>query len=101
MVAVPFCNLNLRIKAEKPRSKANPQRVLSIGDAVRKRRLDLGLRQKDVARIIGCDDDTITNRENGHRSPTISYTAKIAEFLGYDLFQEGTTLAERLLITER
>jgi transcriptional regulator with XRE-family HTH domain len=44
---------------------------------------------------------TITNWENGLRSPTISDTAKIAEFLGYDSLPEGTTLAERLVITER
>jgi len=48
--------------------------------AIRKRRLDLGFRQKNVARILGCDETTITNWENGRRSPTISHTAKIAEF---------------------
>jgi transcriptional regulator with XRE-family HTH domain len=49
--------------------------------------MDLGLRQRDVAELIGCDKDTITNWENGHRSPTISHTAKVAEFLRhfYDL----------------
>jgi DNA-binding XRE family transcriptional regulator len=40
---------------------------------------------------------TITNWENGRRSPTISHTARIAELLGYDPFPEGTTLAERLV----
>ena len=33
--------------------------------------------------MIGCDVNTITNWENGRRSPTISHTAKIAEFLRY------------------
>ena len=92
IVALPFCNL--RLKAEKPRSKSYPQNVLSIGDAIRARRLDLGLRQKDIARILGCDKDTITNWENGHRSPTISHTAKIVELLGYNSFSaEGATLS--------
>ena len=59
--------------------------------------MDLSLRQKDVAEIIGCDKDTITNWEKGRRSPTISHTAKIANFLGYNPFSEGTTLAERLV----
>jgi transcriptional regulator with XRE-family HTH domain len=95
MVALPFCNL--RLKTNKPRCKAYPQNVLRLGDAIRKRRLDLRLLQKDVAEIIGCDKDTITNWENGHRSPTISHTAKITEFLGYDPFPEATTLAERLV----
>jgi transcriptional regulator with XRE-family HTH domain len=59
--------------------------------------VDLGFRQKEVAAIIECDDDTITNRENGHRSPTISHTARIAAFLGYDQLPRRATLAERLV----
>jgi hypothetical protein len=66
--AVPFCNLSL--KAKKPRCNAA---------------------------IIECDDDTITNWENGRRSPTISHTAKIADFWDTNPFREGTTLAERLV----
>ena len=77
--------------------KSYPHKVLTLGDAIRKRRMDLSLRQKDVAEIIRCDQDTITNWENGRRSPTISHTAKIAEFLEYNPFPEGTNLAERLV----
>ena len=59
--------------------------------------MDLNLRQKDVAEIIGCDTDTITNWEKGRRSPAISYMPKIVEFLGYNPLSEGATLAERLV----
>jgi hypothetical protein len=78
MVALPFCNL--RLKAEKPRCKTDPQKVLTHGDAIQKRRMDLGLRQKDVALIIGCDTDTITNGRRVVARQAISHTAKIAQF---------------------
>ena len=78
IVALPFCNPQLKIK--KPPHKSYPQSVLTTGDAIRQRRMDLGLRPKDVALIIGCDTDTITNWEKGRRSPTISHTARIAKF---------------------
>ena len=50
IVAVPFCNLWL--KAGKPRCKVYPERILILGDAVRKPLLDLGCSQKDVAAIL-------------------------------------------------
>ncbi len=59
--------------------------------------MDLSLRQKDVAEIIGCDETTITNWESGRRTPTISHTAKIASFWNTTPFPAGTTLAERLV----
>ena len=61
IVALPFCNL--RLKAEKPRSKPYPQKVLSIGDAIRARRLDLGLHQKDAAKKTRCFLQSMTNWE--------------------------------------
>jgi transcriptional regulator with XRE-family HTH domain len=95
IVALPYCNLSL--KARKPRCKAYPQKVLCLGDAIRKRWLDLRLLQKDLAEIIGCDKDTITNCENGRRSPTISHMAKIAKFLRYNPYAQGVTLADQLV----
>lgn len=81
----------------KPLDKSYPDRILSLGGAIRKRRMDLGLRQKDVAKIIGCDVDTITNWKKGRRFPRIAHTTKIAQFLGFNPYSEGPTLAERLV----
>lgn len=94
IVALPFCKL--RLKAAKPRSKSYPARVLTLGDAIRKRRLDLGLFQKEAAAIIGCTTESIVNWEKGRNRPDISLTGKVVEFLGYNPFSEGATLAERL-----
>jgi transcriptional regulator with XRE-family HTH domain len=45
------------------------------------KRMDLGLRQKDVARLLDVSVCTITNWELGHTSPTAHYALEIARFL--------------------
>jgi len=74
-----FCRV--RLKGKKPKNKAYPKEVKTIGDAIRKRRLDLGLRQKDVAKIIGCDKTTILNWERGHTHPFANHMSKVVIFL--------------------
>lgn len=51
LVALPFCNIRLR--DQKPLPHAYPAESKTLGDHLRKKRLDLGLFQKDVARILG------------------------------------------------
>jgi transcriptional regulator with XRE-family HTH domain len=53
------------------------------GDHIRKRRLDLGLRQKDVARQIGVNKDTIHNWETNRTAPEVRLIPHIIDFLGY------------------
>jgi transcriptional regulator with XRE-family HTH domain len=65
---------------------------------IRKRRLDLGLRQADVAEIIGCDTMTVVNWEKSHTAfPQINHMAGVVRFLGFDPMPTGATLAERLV----
>lgn len=61
--------------------RAYPKEVKTIGDAIRKRRLDLGLLQKDVAKIIGCDETSVLNWEKGYNSPRSDKMASIERFL--------------------
>jgi DNA-binding transcriptional regulator YiaG len=79
---------------EKKGYTTNPKR---LGDEIRKRRLDLNLRQIDVAKIIGCDEMTVVNWEKGYASPRIHHMAKVVEFLGFDPFSKSDNLAERLV----
>src|SRR4029077_12664024 len=51
----------LRLNGKKPKDKAYPKKVTTIGDAIPKRRLELGLRQKDLAKIIGYDKTSVLN----------------------------------------
>src|SRR4029077_11783511 len=63
-----FCRV--RLNGKKPKDKAYPKKVTTIGDAIRKRRLELRLRQKDLAKIIGYDKTNVLNWEKGHTRPS-------------------------------
>ena len=57
---------------------ANP---VTLGEQLRNRRLELGLLQKDVARIIVVTEDSITNWEKNRSKPMKRYHSKILAFL--------------------
>ncbi|MFA6198546.1 MAG: recombinase family protein [Patescibacteria group bacterium] len=80
--ALPFCNLKL--KSPKPLDRAYPTELSSIGDHIRKRRLDLGLFQREVALRIGVDKTTVFNWEAGTASPNLRAIPGVVRFLGYD-----------------
>jgi DNA-binding XRE family transcriptional regulator len=64
---------------------------------IRKHRLDLGIRQIDVAKMIACDEMSIVNWEEGYRSPRVNQMAGVVEFLGFDPYLKGDTMAHRLV----
>ena len=57
---------------------------VTLGDHLRRRRIELGLFQKDVAIQIGVTTSTIWNWENNWSSITLSCMPKVIEFLGYN-----------------
>lgn len=82
MRLLPFCRLALR--CSRPRSSEYPRELKTIGDHLRARRLDLRLRQQDVAKKISVNRQTICNWEVGRDQPDFWYMPKVIEFLGYD-----------------
>jgi transcriptional regulator with XRE-family HTH domain len=70
--------------------KGYPAKPGTIGEAIRKRRLDLGLRQIDAAESIGCNEMTIVNWEKGHTRPRSNRISDIGRFLGPIAKHEGT-----------
>jgi DNA-binding XRE family transcriptional regulator len=80
-VALPCCHITL--KAQKPLQCAYPQTLKTLGDHLRKRRLDLKLLQKVVAQKIGVGETSIYNWENNLTKPALRFIPKIVEFLGY------------------
>src|SRR5579864_5880421 len=102
MGSLPFCRATLRgvrcshgpYFTEKKGYPANPK---TIGEMIRKRRLDLGLRQVDVAKIVGCDEMTIVNWEKGHFTPRVNHMAGVTKFLGFNPFGEGDNLSQRIV----
>ena len=79
--ALPFCKVIL--KAQKPASAAYPKTLKTLGDHLRKKRLDLKLCQKEVAQKLGINKTTVYNWENNRTSPSMNHIPKIIEFLGY------------------
>ena len=102
MDSLPFCWVTIR-RVRCPHGpyfrqvKGYPTVPKTIGEMVRKRRLDLGLRQIDVAKVIGCDEMSIVNWERGHTVPRINHMAGVTRFLGCNPFPSADTLAEQLL----
>jgi transcriptional regulator with XRE-family HTH domain len=61
---------------------------VNISDFLRKRRIDLGLKQRDVAALLNVNVESIRNWEGGWRQPHIAELPKIIAFIGccpYDL----------------
>lgn len=75
-------------KLIKRRIIVNPR---TIGERILDRRLELGLLQVQVAKIIGVCTDTVTNWENDRGEPQIQVYPKIIKFLGYFPFDIDTS----------
>lgn len=90
---MPFCQKQESIA--KPIS-GYPQSPRHIGEHLRKRRIDLGLRQEDVAREIRVSPFTIINWELGETRPRVDFGPRIIEFLGYDPLPEPRTFGEEV-----
>ncbi|MCK5643501.1 MAG: transcriptional regulator, partial [Gammaproteobacteria bacterium] len=61
--------------------KGYPSSPETIGEKIRKHRMDLGLFQKDIPRIIGVVTDTVTNWEKCRTKPCRKNLHKIVQFL--------------------
>jgi DNA-binding XRE family transcriptional regulator len=83
---------------EKPQSKAIPAFLETLGDHIRKRRIETNRMQQDVAKIIGVSTDCITNWENNRSQPQIHFFPAIIFFLGYYPFtHESETFGGMIL----
>ena len=91
---MPFCHLTLR--AGKPLSPRYPRELKTLGDHLRKRRLDLGLLQREVAERLGADKASVVNWESNATHPALHWRPRIIEFLGYAPWDPAWTPGERL-----
>jgi transcriptional regulator with XRE-family HTH domain len=60
-----------------------PLRPSSLGEHLRKRRLDLKLSQAAVAKRLGADEASVWNWEKNRSSPALRFVPRIINFLGY------------------
>ena len=75
MVALPFCQR--AIQAQKPKPDGYPEKLETIGEHLRARRLDLFLFQKDVAKILNVSTCTIENWELERSFPMKAPPARV------------------------
>jgi DNA-binding XRE family transcriptional regulator len=72
--------------AKKPPIRAYPVSLTTLGDHIRKKRLDVKLLQKDVAAILAVDTMTVNNWERNRCQPKLYLNPKIVRFLGCNPF---------------
>lgn len=86
----------IRFNTQKPVNQAYPKSLNSLGDHLRKVRLDRELSQPQVARLLQVTTDTVTYWEMNRCRPTAKLAKRVMAFLGYLPFQEDGSLARRL-----
>jgi transcriptional regulator with XRE-family HTH domain len=72
-----------------------------LGEHLRKRRIEQGLIQKEVAKQLGVNTWTYILWEQDRSTPTIRYYPSIFAFLGYDPFPAPRTLSEQIATKRR
>jgi len=88
------------LRGRKPRP-GYPDNPATFGEHLKKRRLDRGLRQKDVARELGVNFKTYENWEQGKYEPEIRFLPAVIRFLGYDPHPAPVSLPDRIRAARR
>ena len=96
---MPFCHAHL--KGPRPLPRSYPQVLAAIGDHLRKRRLDLGLLQREVAERLGVTESTVTNWELNRTKPAFWFLPGIIRFLGYTPWAADGSIGDRMLAYRR
>ena len=91
--------VRITLKALKP--KPYPEDPKSIGEHVRKRRLEARLTQAELARLLKVSPFTVVGWEKGRITPPTVTMGRVIQWLGYDPMPRGESLAERLLAKRR
>jgi transcriptional regulator with XRE-family HTH domain len=89
------------LKADSPPRAGIPRSIEKIGDHLRRTRIERGLEQHQVARILRVTDSTVWNWENHRSSPPVPQCRRVIEFLGYDPFPIPGTFSEKLVSFRR
>jgi DNA-binding transcriptional regulator YiaG len=75
---------------QKPKARGYKDSPETLGEHIRKVRVERRLLQKDVASLIGVSEDSIALWEGNHVQPTVRHYPAVIGFLGYYPFSHGT-----------
>jgi len=74
-----------------------PKEPKTIGDHIRRKRLQLKMFQKDVADQLGVHKTSVFNWEANTSQPDLRYVPAVLRFLGYNPLPDATSWGERLV----
>jgi DNA-binding transcriptional regulator YiaG len=74
----------------KPQSKKYSLIPTTLGEHIRKRRIELTLLQRDVADVTGVTEESVANWESGRSHPQLRHYPAIIAFLDYYPFVNET-----------
>lgn len=74
----------------KPKPVGYPEHPQSVGEHIRKKRVDLGISQGAVARQLGVSEDCVCYWEQNRNQPRLYQYPAIIKFLGYYPFDHET-----------
>src|SRR6476660_9057598 len=97
--ALPFSGWVLR--GPKPLPKGYPKAPKSLEEHLKRRRLDLGLLQKDLAALLGVSKATIGNWETGRSTAALRSIPAAVQFPGADPRPAGSFPLRLRLSRER
>ena len=93
------CHFQLSSPRPKYRSKYTiscPHNPVTLGDALRKQRLDSSLTQKQAAEKIGTSISNINNWETNRRHVSLQFRTKVYDFIGFCPCDVSLSLGRRL-----
>jgi site-specific DNA recombinase len=93
--------LVLPLRHALPSRPALPERLDTVGDHIRRRRLELGLWQRQVAQQLGVGPSTIYNWECHRCQPGVRHMAAVVRFLGYRPLAATDDWGQRLVQSRR
>jgi transcriptional regulator with XRE-family HTH domain len=90
-------NRYIRLACDKPNHLGYSDNPQTLGEHLRKRRLELGLLQKEVAQRIGSCVASVWLWEAGRAQPQLKWIPAILSFIGHDVRPIPQTLSAQLV----
>jgi magnesium chelatase family protein len=91
----------IRMTVSTPKPEVAALNAGTLGAKLKRRRLELGLRQIEAAERMGISEHTIVHWERGTTKPEITRYPAIISFLGHEPWPEPTSYAAKLTAARR
>ncbi len=99
MVSFPF--MNVLISAPKPALEGYPEHLETVGNHIRKKRMDDRLYQREAGELIGVSGAVVELWETRDYEPDPRSWPGVIAFLGYDPYPKPSTPAEKIKAARR